>query len=286
MTDGQERSTAGPFDLLGSETRLGIVAAFVEHRREQPGDPALAPETLRDRVGIRDQGQLNYHLDALDGHFVCETDDGYRLTAAGRAVAGAIVSGAHETDSGKGPVDLDEACGHCGAPVTAEYADGVLAAECSRGHELQREYFPPAVVDRVPLRKAMELSALRDHHELEYLLRNVCPNCHGSASAVVERDESDGAALAASCDDCGFFLSGSPALAILTHPALRDFYLERDRDVRTMYRWTLPFLVDDDHWEVDSDCPFRVRIDVAEGDESMAFVVDEYCTVREYHRTS
>lgn len=285
MTDGQERPTAGPFDLLGSETRLGIVAAFVEHRREQPGDPALAPETLRDRVGIRDRGQLSYHLDALEGHFVCGTDDGYRLTAAGRAVAGAIISGAHETDAEKGPVDLDETCGHCGAPVTAEYADGVLAAECSRGHELQREYFPPAVVDRVPLRKAMELSALRDHHELEYLLRNVCPNCHGSASAVIERDGGDGPKFAADCDDCGFSLTGSPGLAILTHPALRDFYLERDRDVRAAYRWTLPFLVDEDRWAVTDEDPLRVRIDVA-GDDGMAFVVDEYCTVREYHRTS
>jgi hypothetical protein len=54
---------------------LGLWEAFEPFTEEN----AVSFSELRDRVGTRDSGQFNYHLDQLTGHFIRATDSGYEL---------------------------------------------------------------------------------------------------------------------------------------------------------------------------------------------------------------
>lgn len=76
-----ERTTEG-FEMLGSNTRLAILLALWQAQDPSPppseqSDPDVSFSALRERVGIRDSGQFNYHLDKLVGTFVEQTDAGY-----------------------------------------------------------------------------------------------------------------------------------------------------------------------------------------------------------------
>ncbi|MFT4889487.1 MAG: hypothetical protein ACI9YT_000396 [Halobacteriales archaeon] len=85
---------ANVFTLLSDETRLRIVFELVLCRSERPTDPTLTFSELRSRVGARDAGRFNYHLDKLRGDLVEKADDGYRLTPTGEAVGLTLVAGA------------------------------------------------------------------------------------------------------------------------------------------------------------------------------------------------
>ena len=66
------------FETLADETRLGVLRALV--RADEP----LRFSDLRERVGARDSGRFNYHLDRLVGRFVERRDGRYALTDAAR----------------------------------------------------------------------------------------------------------------------------------------------------------------------------------------------------------
>lgn len=70
------------FELLGNDIRLRIVRELCT---AEPGC-AVPFSRLRERVGVRDSGKFNYHLGRLRGPLVEKREDGYALTAAGRAV--------------------------------------------------------------------------------------------------------------------------------------------------------------------------------------------------------
>ncbi len=77
--------TADAFEILGNETRLAILFALWEAMDpgsplSEPSDPAVSFSDLKERVGIRDSGQFNYHLDKLVGPFVDQSEEGYTLT--------------------------------------------------------------------------------------------------------------------------------------------------------------------------------------------------------------
>lgn len=74
------------FAVLGNDTRMKILQTLGE------ADEPLRFSELRDRIGVRDSGRFNYHLDKLTGHFITETDDGYALRPAGTRVVEAVLS--------------------------------------------------------------------------------------------------------------------------------------------------------------------------------------------------
>ncbi|MFC7044931.1 hypothetical protein ACFQH6_05385 [Halobacteriaceae archaeon GCM10025711] len=94
---GTSPDLAAAFDLLSDETRLHIIQALFEHRREHPDQPAVPFSRLRSRAGVDDAGQFNYHLGRLRDRFVAKTDDGYTLTPAGEAVGALLVDSTVES---------------------------------------------------------------------------------------------------------------------------------------------------------------------------------------------
>lgn len=274
-------ATVPAFDVLGQELRVSILEALVEKRTEDPQRPALSFSELRERVGVDDSGRFNYHLGKLTEQFLQETDDGYELNAAGQEVAGAVLSGSFDTESQWGPTELDAPCRECGETVAASYEDGMIFVECENGHLNHRDYFPGAIVDRLPLPEAIGIATILGQQDIELLLRDICPNCYGATE--VEATVEDGhPVLTGRCHQCGYFQQGPLSLVVLTHPILQAFYFARGRDVRETSLWTLPFLTDPDRWDVRSENPLRVEVDASYHDDELTFLIDEDCSVIDY----
>ncbi|MFD1515073.1 ArsR/SmtB family transcription factor [Halomarina rubra] len=105
------------FEALSDETRLAIVRTLAERRRESPDAPTLSFSALRERVGVRDSGTFNYHLDRLQQTFVRKRGDGYELDADGMRLIDV-----REGRIGPGVADDDATCPVCGE------------ADCDRVH--------------------------------------------------------------------------------------------------------------------------------------------------------
>jgi hypothetical protein len=99
------------FEVLGNETRMEILRALGE-----AGGPLQFSE-LRERVGVRDSGQFNYHLERVVGQFVRKGEDGYALRQAGRRVVEVILSGAVTETPVVEPTRIDHPCHYCGSPI-------------------------------------------------------------------------------------------------------------------------------------------------------------------------
>jgi hypothetical protein len=127
------------FGILGNDIRLEVVRqlwqAGAAHRYDDGAEAAetMAYSALQAAVGVPDNGKLNYHLSELTPHFVRRTDDGYRLSGAGRQIARTViaVSGADGLDV---TTELAEACPLCGAAVSATaVSGGIVSVEMLSG---------------------------------------------------------------------------------------------------------------------------------------------------------
>ncbi|MEF8852968.1 MAG: winged helix-turn-helix domain-containing protein [Haloarculaceae archaeon] len=78
---GDIDAAAETFALLSDETRVRILVALAE------AAGGLRFSELRTRVGVRDAGRFNYHLEKLRGRLVEKSGETYVLTAAGADVA-------------------------------------------------------------------------------------------------------------------------------------------------------------------------------------------------------
>jgi hypothetical protein len=117
--DTGETATLSPdeaFALLGNETRLAILRTLAA-----AGGP-LSFTDLRNRVGIRQGGQFNYHFDKVVGHFVDKREDGYVLRQTGKRVVEAVLSGTLTEPPVLGPTVVEGwPCPYCGAPCEVRY---------------------------------------------------------------------------------------------------------------------------------------------------------------------
>jgi hypothetical protein len=124
-TDATALSPDNAFAVLGNETRMTILQTLAE------ADTPLSFSELRERVGMRDSGQFNYHLDEVEGHFVRKTDHGYELRQAGRRVIGAVLSGAITDDPVIEPTRIDNPCPICDAPTLVAFYEGRVEHYCT-----------------------------------------------------------------------------------------------------------------------------------------------------------
>jgi hypothetical protein len=123
--DGRGLSPDEAFSTLGNETRVRILQTLGE------AEGPLSFTELRDRLGIRQGGQFNYHLEKVVGHFVGKTDEGYLLRQPGRRVVQAILSGAVTDDPDLGVTRIDEDCWMCGAPIAVSFDQERLDLYCT-----------------------------------------------------------------------------------------------------------------------------------------------------------
>ncbi|SDQ54379.1 winged helix-turn-helix domain-containing protein [Natronobacterium texcoconense] len=274
---GVERP-ADPFKALGNETRLEIIRTLYDRTRGSTGGDATLPySTLRDAVGIEDKGNFNYHLRQLDGTFLEDDGDGYRLTFAGFEIAKVIDVDAWRSHEACGPIVLEEGDGE-NEPLTAVYEDSVVKVRRGDDTLYAHAVRPTGAADReMELPRLLEVAATLWRHTIEQLLEGICPYCQTAVERSVEVDEAAvwTYSFGATCPECGPLGGSHVGIAALTHPAVVSFYWERGVDLTDRHPWTLPF-VDDEAVTVVEDEPLEVRIDVElEGDRLAVFVDDE-----------
>lgn len=215
MSDPEEAAIPpdDAFNVLGDETRMEILQTLGE------ADESLSFSELRERVGIRDSGQFNYHLDKLKGHFVQKTEAGYALERSGERVIQAVLSGAVTETPELAPTAIEKECVYCGEETVVSFRDGHLnhyCTECSgsygdkpvQGGEktlgfLGRMPLPPAGLrDRTP-DTLFETTAIWGSLDVMAVGRGVCPRCSApieqTVSVCEDHDPSGG-----TCDECGF----------------------------------------------------------------------------------
>jgi hypothetical protein len=279
---------ASTFSLLGNETRLRMVLELGE--ASEPGSfGVLGFSELQSRVGVRDNGNFNYHLRRLAGEFVERTGDGYRLTLPGVYVYRALKTGplAGTTDHGRLETDVD--CPTCGAPqeVWVEEDRGHLG--CPDCGTVNYRYPLPAGgqtrTDGPALARALRSRAVGD---ASAMLRGFCPYCSGTVASEMgsdvevlpEGDQVEGAddlTMTLACEHCRWFLHVNAAGMLDSHPRVGAFLLERGID---SYRED-PWCEADFSVDVRSTDPWIVRVHVACGGETLSLEFDGDLHARE-----
>jgi hypothetical protein len=263
---------ADAFSIVGEEKRLSILEAL--WRLEGPA----AFSEVREAVGIRDSAQFNYHLGELRGQFVEKVDGGYRLRTAGERVVQAVLAGSfteHPTRS----FDVGDPCLACGAPLRARYADETLTVDCPDcGHGHGEYGFPPGGLHDRTDEEVLAAFDQRVRH-LHCLAKDgVCPACNGRTETTIA-DGGDcclGSSLRAEhvCEQCGQELCSAIGLGLLDQAPVVAFYGDHGVDLSERPYWTLEWCVSDDPVTVLGRDPWRLRVDVTAGDETLAVTVD------------
>lgn len=265
-TDTPGETTALPpddaFAVLGNDTRMEILQTLGE------AGESLSFSELRDRVGMRDSGQFNYHLDKLVGHFLEKTDEQYELRQAGRRVVEAVLSGAVTADPVVEPTQIDEPCPRCGAVTVVAYdqervehyctecaghyaptraASGAAVSDPDADEAARKGYLgsvalPPAGLrERTPA-EMFQASTTWGILELLAVSNGLCPRCSAPLTESVDvceaHDPRDGLCpkcchehavqVRYDCSNCLYTQRGAFVLALMAHIELLGFMIAHD----------------------------------------------------------
>lgn len=290
------------FAVLGNETRMAILQKLAD------SDGALAFSELRERVGVSDSGQFNYHLNKLVGHFIRNPDEGYTLGQAGERVIEAILSGAVTENPLIEPTHVDLQCPLCDAPVEVSYQNEWVALSCTECPGIYGEsslddqtHVPDGMLERGYLgglslppagihgRGPMEvLQAAEVWGTLETLAtaEGICPRCSASMETSVKvceaHDDSNGVcercgfrskvSYDSKCTNCPFDKRGAFTGVLSTNTEFIAFGAVHGYNP---IRPTDLHAVMDVDQEVSSTNPFEARVTYSIGEDSLSLTVDD-----------
>ncbi|WP_121821152.1 winged helix-turn-helix domain-containing protein [Halostella salina] len=285
MTDADAaRSPEAAFSLLSNETRFAILRALYD-----ADERSLSFSDLRERTGVRDSGQFNYHLGKLVGVFVREVDDGYALRYAGKQVIGAVLSGAYTRELTVDPVPVDANCFECGASLAATYRNERARVGCTECDLSVTEYgVPPGLVEGYDREDLPHVFDRWIRTQMSQQFAGFCERCLGRIRTTMDDDpdpELGVPGLSHECDRCSFSSVSVVGAAVIDHPAVVAFHHDHGVDLRETPLWDLDWLVSDRHELLSTDPP-RVRVVIPLGDEELRVDVDADATVDGYERRS
>ena len=206
------------FAILGNDTRLDILTALwgagAHHEYDDIDDNAttISFSELQRAVDIYDNGQFNYHLSKLVPSFVRHTDEGYRLSGAGKKVFQAVVAISGERNP-RVSNDLETPCPVCGGALTAAYEDQWLRVMCTDcdgnfgdaapdGAVFNAPFPAAGLTDRTP-DEAYSTGNYRCMLDMSYLMRGICRECASPVTSSVSICEDHDGADDRSCTTCG-----------------------------------------------------------------------------------
>jgi hypothetical protein len=285
------------FGVVANGTRIAILRAlWDEHTAnpelvDGPRSEPVAFSTLRERVGVADSGQFNYHLDKLVPAFVQHREDGYTLTHAGAQVVGAAVSGVYtDTDADLGAAEMG-ACtvSDCAGTLEASYEDGHVTVACDTCDLRTVMHVPPVVLGTQDVDANPELLQQFTLTEMQRLVRGFCTLCDGPVEARIAddsltEDPSDGPVMAVHvCQACGSVSHTSLAVFLLDHPAVVSLLHDAGIDYRSISLWRTPPELEYEE-TVQSVDPVRLEVTVAVDGETLTATLDGDFEVTEARR--
>lgn len=273
------------FGVLADETRIELLRALWD----ADGREATFSE-LREAVGMRDSGRFNYHLGAFDGQFVEATDDGYRLTAAGAQLVGALLSGAYTQRLDVGTVDVADHCPRCDAPLEFTYDAGAATIACTDCPHVSRFWVPPGALAGYDVDDLPRVAARYGRQFVRSSRDGFCPLCDGRVRAAVlpVADTVDAAEVPDwttevptcrfDCDRCGEEIVVDLGTALAEHPAVVSFHYERGVEVPQVPIWRFAAL-DPDRARFEQRDPVRALVTYAVDGDELTVTVDESLSV-------
>jgi DNA-directed RNA polymerase subunit M/transcription elongation factor TFIIS len=281
-SDEEGLSPDEAFRLLGDEMRTAILHAVWESSGE-----AVTFSEIRERAGSPDSGKFNYHLNKLAGHFLAKSEDGYRLTQAGREVVRAVMAGTITQRPEMDPVSIDAHCVDCGGALVARYDEyGII--ECGDCGELVMwNEFPPAGLDgRLPEAFASVFDRWT-RARFNLAMDGICPNCaHEMTAEILTQDSGvdDDLATMHRCENCKYEARVPLFGHIISHPAVVSFLYESGIDVTDMPYWRMQALARGFTEEVVSENPWTAKITIVSEGRELEVTLDEQLDVIDIER--
>jgi hypothetical protein len=147
---GTERLTADEaFALVGHETCVAILRAMLDAAIEAD-DPTvrLSFSDLRERVGLGDPDQFDYHLGKLLGSFIHHDTGGYQMCYTALLVVGTVLVGTDTERGSADPVAAADSCPVCGGTTEATYEGKHGTVDCAEcGEAVCSAAIQPGVLD-------------------------------------------------------------------------------------------------------------------------------------------
>lgn len=296
------------FAVLGNQTRIEILQTLADANKP------LSFSELRNRVGIRDSGQFNYHLDKLDGHFIRAIDDGYVLRRAGERVVEAVLSGAVTDDPVIAPTQIDFECRLCGASIEMSYRQERLELYCTEcaGHYADTEdsrestfgieygwlggfSLPPAGIQGRSPGELLAVGSAWGHLEILAAAYGICPRCSARLEHSVQVCENhtvdndlcghcsrrQAVQIHRECTNCIYKGHGMFLTHLLGSADLRTFVWEHGIDpIADGVSWGWDYQED-----IISVDPFRATFTYVLDNDSITLTVDEELNVVDVSRS-
>jgi len=284
MPDQEDETGLAPeetFRVLGNETRLDVLRVLSEALRDN--EEALSFTALRERVGVADEGNFDYHLNQLRDTFIRRTEAGYTLRMRALDLVGTVLAGTL-TDNWREASVVSGTCLFCDAPLTAEYAEGMLSVRCTHGHAVMANLCPPGKAENRDLDYLVSLADHLTRQQLELAIKGICSNCYGQMTPRIEEGELMEYRFHASCEQCGMKYMTTVGMALARHPAVVAFYHDHGRDIAAERLWTLA-LAQPDNIECISATPARFLVQVVLDTETLELTIDERGAITEIERT-
>jgi hypothetical protein len=227
------------FALLSNDTRIEILRVLAN------ADGPLPFSELYDRIGLRDSGQFNYHLQKLADTFIKQGEDGYELTVAGMHVVGALIAGTYTATATLDPIELDDPCPVCGSrPLVITYKNEHAHIDCTACDELHSQFsFPPGTLNQYDRE---ELPAAFDRWVrvlFTQIISGFCANCAGRLDGSLTHDE-DKPRYEWHCERCGDHARADAATPVFYHPAVQGFLYDQGFDPHETPSWQLMGVVE------------------------------------------
>lgn len=270
--------TPGPeerFKILADETRLDILGVLAD--ASGSAESPLSYSELQTRVGIRDNGRLNYHLSKLTDVFVDRTDEGYSLRPAGR-FADLVARSQRPDAAGRTEMDAAAECHHCGCGLTAMLTPPqefvVRCEECDRVYLTLTVPFARPGGDPSSFLAAMDETA-RERFGLA--ARGLCHWCRSPVQTEVTTGEDPSRArhprrrhldlhFHHRCETCAATSRTTPGELLLTHPEVVARHRRHESPLAERYVWEIAFAVTNRAVHVRSRDPWEIVLRTTVGD--------------------
>lgn len=289
------------FHLLGDDRRMRILralwetfdfGAYVTESRE-----ATPFGTLRERAGVDDPGNFNYHLGKLAGVLVEGREDGYVLTPLGYNLLRAVDEYASFEYTTRDEWVTAEPCPFCGGDLVAEYSREVLSVRCrdcrgiAEDGNLTFVQLDATGTDTLDDEELLDAAALELFSKVRSSLHGVCWNCRAPMTHSIEHcadhERTPGGVceacslrfrteVDATCENCGTNGRGPLLEYVVVSPAVAAAFAAVGEGPSQVGPWAYRLAVLGAATEhVVATDPVTVRMELAVGDDRRHVTVED-----------